>query len=282
MSTPLLDTRASLGDLDLSAIDSAGVLWALEDLQGWGSPKPTINVVQRPRAHGGVATDSFLTARSIVLTGTVYTDDRTLLRAAIDSLNAAVTLEPTTLTVWEQGFPRVATVQRQDEVLVSWIGSNAATFSIQLVATDPRKYGTQITQSAGLPSSSGGLTWPITWPITWTGVVTSGIVHIDNPGNVSSPVFLRIDGPVSGPIVTHIASGAQLVFSTSLVLAAGEFLTVDMQKQEVLAQGQSTRNGYVIDDGFFTLDPGPNDIGFQAQTFSADALLTVTTSPAWL
>jgi hypothetical protein len=54
-----------------------------------------------------------------------------------------------------------------------------------------------------------------------------------------------------------------------------------MDRREVLAQGQAARAGYVTSRGWFSLDPGPNDIAFSAANYSSTALLTVTTKPSW-
>jgi len=64
-------------------------------------------------------------------------------------------------------------------------------------------------------------------------------------------------------------------------LGVGEFLTVDMDRREVLAQGQSARSGYVTSRGWFTLDPGDNVIAFSSVNYSETASLTVTTKPSW-
>jgi phage-related protein len=66
-----------------------------------------------------------------------------------------------------------------------------------------------------------------------------------------------------------------------LALEAGEFVTVDMEAREVLAQGQSARAGYVTSRGWFTLDPGVNTIAFSAANYSPTAQLTLTTRPSW-
>lgn len=280
----LTATLASIGDLNFTAIEDSGVLWVLEDLQGWGSPKPTLNVVQRPRSDGGWGGNSYLSPRTITLDGTVICPDPSLLEDAIDRLNAAVTLAPTTLTVWKNGVARTATVRRQDEVLVSQTGDRAASWSIQVVAADPRKYAAPTSASTGLPSSSGGLTWPITFPAMWSGVVNSGTVSIPNIGNYPAPVTIRVFGPIVGPIITHIGSGSQLVFSSSLSMAAGEFLDIDMDNRSVMAQGQASRAGYITSRGWFAADPGTNEYSFQAQGgYNSSALMTVTVpSGAWL
>ncbi len=272
----LTANQITLGSVVFGQSDANGVQWYAESLTGWGSPKSTLTTTQKPRDHGGWNSQAYLTPRVIALGGTIYAPTSGLLAAARHQLNAAVSLSSANLSVLEYGETLSCQVARQDEVLYGDEAANWTTFSIQLVAADPRRYGSTISVSTGLPSQSGGDTWPDTYPDSWPATVVSGVASINNPGNISSPVVLRIDGPVTGPIVTHVSSNTQLVFSSSLTLNTGEFLIVDTGKRSVLAQGQSRRDGYVTSRGWFQLDPGPNDFAFQAQTYNSSALLTVT------
>jgi hypothetical protein len=284
MTVPISQSTVSIGGLVFGAAEPSGVTWGIDDVQGWGSPASTVQVVQKPRATGGWAGQGYLPARVIAVTGWVSAPTTALLSDAVDRLAAAVTLTDTPLTVVEAGRSRYCTVRRQGEVLSSMFSDTAANWSIQVVALDPRRYGTTVTGSTTLPSSSGGLTWPVTFPATWTGVTNSGTVSITNSGNTQAPVKLRINGPISGATITHTGAGAPQVFATSLVLGTGEFLTVDMDSRQVLAQGQTSRNAYVTSRGFFSADPGPNQYGFQTpNAYNSTASLTVTVpSGAWL
>lgn len=267
----------SLGDLDLGVIEVDGVQWDLEDVQGWGSPGSTLQVTQKPRSHGGWAGAAYLVPRPVALSGKVTAPSSAQLSDAIDRLSEACSLTGTTLTVVEGGRARSCTVRRQGEVLVSWTSDKTATWSIQVTAPDPRKYGPMVSQTAGLPSSSGGVTWPITWPVRWTGVTNSGVLSIPNLGNIDAPVLIRIDGPCVAPSITHIgANGVPEVWATSQTLGAGEFLVIDMENKRVLANGQSSRAGYVTSRGWFSVTPGPNQYGFNAQAFASSARMTVT------
>lgn len=273
----------AIGDLLLNTVDANGVFWILEKLDGWGSPGSTAELTQRARGHGATSSEGFLRPRVMTLEGVIDAPTAEALSYAVDDLSAAVSLSGFRLLVAEAGRIRHADAKRQDEVLVSWIDAVTARFSIQIAAKDPRKYGDLVTASTLLPSSSGGLERPSTWPRTWTGVSNTGVVRVTNPGNTQAPVWLRIDGPIpaGGWTVTHIGKKQSLTFATTLALDAGEFVTVDMERREVLAQGQSARAGYVTSRGWFSLDPGDNDIAFSAQNYSATAQLTVTTKPAW-
>jgi hypothetical protein len=202
---------------------------------------------------------------------------------AEDRLSAAVSLGEFPMIVAFPDRTRNCMVQRKGEVLPTELTDVMASYSVLISAKDPRKYGDLVTASTLLPFSSGGLVRPSTWPRTWTGVSSTGVIRVNNPGNTQAPVWLRIDGPVpaGGWTVTHVGRQKSLTFSTALALDAGEFVTVDMDRREVLAQGQSPRAGYVTSRGWFSLDPGDNDIAFSAQNYSPTATLTVTTKPSW-
>lgn len=279
-SAPLV----AVGDLVMNTIDSYGVQWVLSDLEGWGSPGSTAQATQRAAGNGATMSAAYLKPRVLVGKGSILTTDPYQLTAAIDRLIDAVDLAPFPLIVAEPGVaPRTVMVQRQDDVLPKKLNAYEAEFSFQVIAKDPRKFGDLITASTRLPFSSGGLIRPSTWPRTWTGVSGTGKVTVNNPGNTQAPAWLRIDGPLpaGGWTVTHQGKQASLTFATALALGSGEFVTVDMDRREVLAQGQAPRSGYVTSRGWFSLDPGDNVIAFSAQNYSSTASLTVTTKPAW-
>lgn len=273
----------AIGDLLLNTVDAAGVFWLLEKFEGWGSPGSTAELTQRARGHGATSSEGFLRPRVMTLEGVIDAPDALSLSLAVDQLTAAVSLSGFRLLVAEAGRVRHCEAKRQDEVLISWLDDVTARFSIQVVARDPRKFGDLITATTRLPFSEGGLVRPSTWPRTWTGVSGTGTVTVNNPGNTEAPVWLRVDGPIpaGGWTITHQGKKQSLTFATALALGAGEFVTVDMDRREVLQQGQSARSGYVTSRGWFSLDPGDNVIAFSSQNYSNTASLTVTTKPAW-
>jgi hypothetical protein len=274
----------SIGDLVLGDYDADGVKWSINDFDGWeGSPASTIEFEQRARDHGSTASEPFMTTRYMTIEGKIRAPSASLLEAAFKKLNAAVTLAPFQMLVSESGGVLNCMAQRQGAVIPKPITDTLATYSLLIAAKDPRKYGNLETYSTLLPFSHGGLIRPSTWPRTWTGVSTEGKILVNNPGDTQAPVWLRIDGPVpaGGWAAAHIGKQQTLAFATSLALEPGEFVTVDMQRREVMAQGQSARAGYVTSRGWFSLDPGMNEIGFSANSHSSTALLTLTTKPAW-
>lgn len=273
----------ALGNLVLGAVDPAGVRFTVDKFDGWGSPASSAQLTQRARGHGATSSEGFYRPRVMTIEGLMMAPASGMLSAAVDSLSAAVELGQFQMLVSEQGRVRNTMAKRQDEVIVTYLTDTKARYSIQIVARDPRKFGDLLTATTRLPFSEGGLTFPVTFPITFTGTSGTGVLRVNNPGNTQAPVWLRIDGPIpaGGWTVTHVGKKQSLTFATALALGVGEFVTVDMDRREVLAQGQAPRSGYVTSRGWFPLDPGDNDIAFSAQNYSSTASLTVTTKPSW-
>lgn len=281
MVTLISPSYLELGPLSLTGLEDSGVEWITETVDGWeGSPRSTVSVVQKARAGGAWAGTAYFAARSLAAKGLVTAPTEALLSDAIDRLNSACALEDTLLTVVESGRSRWCMARRDGEVIAVTTGLSAE-WSIQLVATDPRKFGTPLSASTRLPASSGGLTVPFTVPFTIAATTVSGQVNLNNPGNETGPVILRVDGPCHGPSITHVASGLTLVFSASLVLNAGEWLTIDTEARTVMANDQSSRSGYITSRGWFGFVPGDNTFAFTATSFDADALLSISAVPAW-
>jgi len=277
-------TLISIGGLVLGSTDEFGVTWTVEKFEGWtGSPTPTLSLTQRARGHGATASESFLHPRYLSISGLILTPTHEDIDLAAARLSTAVALGQVEMIVAHAGTIRHCMVQRQGEVIITELTDKVSSYSILIAAKDPRKFGDLVTATTRLPFSEGGLEFPVTFPITFTGTSGTGVVRINNPGNTQAPVWLRIDGPIpaGGWTVTHIGKKQSLTFATALALGAGEFVTVDMDRREVLAQGQAPRSGYVTSRGWFSLDPGDNDIAFSSANYSSTASLTVTTKPSW-
>jgi len=271
----LLPSYVTIGPLNLCSREDNGVEWILQDFKGWGAPGGTLTQTQKTRQRGAWSGRSDSKARPTVAVGTCIAPTAALASDALDRLIDACSLDESLMMVVESGRARTCMVRRDGDVLPVPIGSCAFEYSVQFAADDPRKLGAPLTGSTGLPSSSGGFTVPFTVPFAINSTVVSGQVSLFNPGNETGPITMRIDGPCVGPVITHVGSGLQLIFSASLTLGAGEFLLVDMEAHTAMAQGQSSRANWITSRGWSGLEPGPNTFAFTAASTSA-ALLTVT------
>jgi len=266
----------------LGTIDANGTMWRIKQdgFTGWGEPASTLNPVQKPRQQGAWAGDSFNTPRGMTVSGTIRAKTPALLNLAIEQLLTAVTNAAFIMTVTESGTARWVAARKAGETLTPKVTNLLANYSIQVVSLDSRKFGAALTGSTFLPSTSGGLTVPFSVPFAINATVVSGQVTLINPGNEVGTVKLRIDGPAVGPQITHIGSALPLVFASSLVLAAGEWLTVDMEKRTAMANDQASRSNYITSRGWSGFDPGPNTWAFTASGYNPLTKLIVTATPA--
>lgn len=277
-------SSALLNGIVFNDYDEDGVFWGMDTLEGWGSPGTDSGYEKKVGQHGAWRTNEnpTLVERSISIGGTVKAPTHALRAAAAHKLKAAITLSLSPFTVIDMsGEKLTCQAERDGDVLIK---HDVYTFawSAQLKAPDPLLYGESITVSTGLPQSVGGTSWPRSWPMSWTGVTSSGIIVIDNPGDIPSPTYLRFDGPLSGPFARHINSGKELVLASDYQLLAGSWLDVDMQLREVLEGGTASRNGTLYSRGFFKLDPGINQIVFgHAGAYNSTAKLTLMTTPTY-
>jgi hypothetical protein len=129
--------------------------------EGWGSPGPTLDLTQRARAHGATASESFLMPRFMSISGLIHAPSHAVLNDYTDRLSAAVTLDAFQFLVAHTDRVRTCQAQRQGEVIVTPITDKLASYSLLIVAKDPRKFGDLITAST-CSRVSGGLTFPAT------------------------------------------------------------------------------------------------------------------------
>lgn len=113
------------------------------------------------------------------------------------------------------------------------------TVPIQLSANDPLIYSTVLkTASAGLPSPTAGLTFPVTFPVSF-GASTGGSFSVSNAGNYLAPVVFTITGPVTNPSLTFTATGQFLAFN--ITLGSTDVLVIDTGARTVQLNGSAYR-----------------------------------------
>lgn len=273
---------ADVGVIPLGRVDEYGVDWAIDEdgFDGWGATRSTRRTEQKARGHGGWSGDGYLAPRAISLRGRAYAPTPEAARAALDRLNDAASIDDFRFVVYEPDRTRWMPAHRVDDVLHKWVMPESFEWGLGLVADDPRKLHPELRGSTGLPSTTGGLTVPFTVPFTINATTVSGQVNLTNPGNMAGPVRIRIIGPVTGPVITHVSAGRSLEFSMSLVLQAGEWLDIDMDAHTVLANDTANRRNYVISDSWSAFEVGDNTWKFTAATYDAVTFMTVYATPA--
>ena len=111
--------------------------------------------------------------------------------------------------------------------------------SIQWRCADPRRYAlTEQSATVGLPTTTGGLAYPLTYPLDY-GTSTAGQRTATNAGNADAPATLVFRGPLTNPELVNLDHW-KLGFD--LTLGDGETLTVNTSEGTALLAGTADRH----------------------------------------
>lgn len=272
--TTVVDARVELDGWAAGAsgaasgtIDAQGTEWLLTNLEGWhAAPEVRNSLVERAGEHGSFSGPAFLASRILTVEGVAQALDLpSALRARDIVASVAADVATTfTMTVFETGRPtRQCVVRRSAETKTSPIFGNAFAWSMILVAPDPRRYSATLnSQQVGLPAvSGGGLVWPLVFPLFWGSGISGGEMTLTNAGTFTVWPAWEILGPVTGPTITNIDSGARLAFDPAFVVASGQTLFVDPDAKTVTLLGVNRRDRLFTAE-WFRLPPGLTRIRF--------------------
>ncbi|HEX6468497.1 MAG TPA: hypothetical protein VF069_05325 [Streptosporangiaceae bacterium] len=268
-----------------NTVDDDGVEWWVTTEDGWASsPAIRLALSDRPERDGAFDSPSYRGARVITLEGVAIAPDRISKERAKDRIAAVLAdgggLRP--LVVSEPHGTRRALVRLSAETKIADRKAGVFEFSVQLTAPDPLRYSDGLNAAnCPLPSSSGGVRFPLTFPLDFGVGSAGGRLVLQNAGTAPTWPFWRIAGPCRSPVITDTVTGAELVFA--LDLQAGETLDVDTDARTVLLQGTASRRAALLPSSrWFPLRPGTTQVAFRAAEFDAAALLTVEWHDAWM
>lgn len=161
-----------------------------------------------------------------------------------------------------------------------WFQFNRAMIPVEFTANDPLIYSSTLhSASAGLPSPTAGLTFPVTFPVTF-GSSTGGSIPVENVGNETTAPVITITGPVTNPTVSLTATGAFI--KLNITLSASDTLVIDMGARTVLFNGASRLNTIVTGSSWWGIPKGAYSIGVASTDSAAVAAqFTVQWRDAW-
>ena len=238
--------------------------------------------------HGSIPGEDYLGNRVMVIEFDVVDEVSSSLSTKIETLGLAFAPDPDESTLAFQ-IPGVAggnkaqvsgRVRRRDVPVGLQFAYGSGTAAFEVHCTDPRIYSqTESTDSVGLATTGGGMSFPATFDLTFGAVSTGGDMTLTNDGNFGAPVVWRIDGPCTSPEIESVTLGKTLFFDISL--ASGEFLEIDTLNRTVLLGGTASRYSNLLSTSrWFDLAAGDNAINFRAATGSGTTL-TATWRHAW-
>lgn len=292
------DFQIQLGNDTGGLLLGAGTPYDVLELDGWDDMPPmSLTDVNRPAQAGAWAGPMYPQPRTLTLTlgvtgtvngiGTVtaaqYAANVAALRAATNP--AADSTAESPFVVQLAGTKLMASVRCQQRVMPTTQGYASPGLdrvTLQLVATDPRRY-TPTVQSAscGLASASGGLTYPITYPLSF-GSSSGGTLTIVNSGDTATPPTLTITGPGTTPAIVRQDTGALLQFN--LTLSATDVLVVNVLDGTVTLNGASvygSLDSVSASIASFLMSPGSTTLGLRVASGSGTTL-TATWQNAYL
>jgi hypothetical protein len=229
-------------DIEFGTVDSTGIAWLWQKLEGWDGPDVQgAGVIPRAGDHGAWASPQFYAARTMTWTVTASAPTQALRDTARARLQQAVPISDLAMLRYDEPVPKFAWVRRSGKVTEAYPTLVDVTFTVGLVAPDPRKYSTaQRSVQIGLVPAGvgGGMVVPFTLPVTLHTAPAPGTAIAINGGNISSPPVAVIHGPVSGPTLGNLTTGQTVSWST-LTLNSGDLLAVDFLNKQAMVNPTS-------------------------------------------
>lgn len=199
------------------------------DLRGWWGLTPARGRPDSlPGEHGQYGRTMILReARAMTIVGEFRADTNAELKEARDRLTAALSVGqgPMVLSTPDDGvWERHVEIERFDPAPDH--GRRASAFTIDLVATDPRRYGPlQRIGPVGLPSVEGGVRFPGRAPWNFGRVTEAGRLRIANSGEISLFPRMILTGGFSEVTVSDVTAGRSLKLAWPV--GEGESLVFD-------------------------------------------------------
>jgi hypothetical protein len=146
------------------------------------------------------------------------------------------------------------------------------------LATDPRRFGAEVSATLALPSGASGLLFPAVAPFVF-GAGAGGNVSISQAGAVDADWTATISGPITTPTIEHVELGRSLAFD--LELLAGETLVIDSRTRSALLNGTASRYSSLTSSSrWFQIPPGTSTVRLTGASGSGSAQFTYR--PAYL
>jgi hypothetical protein len=270
----------SVGDF-VADVDSPNGFRIVTKLTGWEDSAP-VRPSGEPKSQqdGDWDATPFLGSRIVGIEGAVAQDSPAAALEVADELTGLQVGQVHIFTVDNEAIgPRSAAVRIEVGAVLEWLDDMAFTYTMQVKAPDPLKYGPETFASTSLAGAAGGtgLLYPLAYPLDY-GVppgVTPGAITLGNAGTAAYWPRLRIDGPVPNPSVSMVETGDSLRYNGTL--AAGQWLDIDTANRRVLLNGQVSMRHLVSVTGRWLGVP----VGGGSLTWTADAADPAATLSAW-
>lgn len=241
-----------------------GLYWT--DLTGWwGLPDLRGETDNIPGTHGRFRRTQYLRdSRAITLTGHILTEDNYELVATRDRLETALAaggglLKVTTSQTgtWER-YVEIDTLNIEPDH-----GRVYTKFTVDMVATDPRRYGPwQQLGPVQLPISQGGVRLPQRMPWNFGSTVAGSTLLVPNSGEIDMYPEIIVEGGFTRLSVYDLTSGARVTLDRPY--PAGSLVVFDSAGRRASVDGQDVTR-WMTRRQWFKIPPhSEHEIRFEA------------------
>ncbi len=244
---------------------------------GFGGGGCDVQTVKGPYQHGATFLGALLVPRTISLTFAIIaqsTEDLYQRRRTVAAAFSPAAGEGR--LVWIQGersFSLRCVVGSASPAFPQGrqsAGPTWQTVTVDLIASDPCWF--EDAREQHLQGLTGGLAFPVAFPAHFAFV--SPIVTIDNPGDIESPVTIRVTGPALNPVITNVTTGEQI--GLTLDLAPGEWVEIRTAFGSASCRhwtGASLMGVVQPGSTFWRMQPGPNTLKYTDSGGNASVLI---------
>lgn len=219
---------------------------------------------QRPNAHGAYGVDRlFASEHRTEIAGRYFGLSSEAAVLARNRLSALFNNgEPVIVTVTDE-LGATSRIGQIIDVDPEWTPDHHFTFTLAFAAPDPRRYGAARIVSAGLPSPSSGLVWPlgstdqadpsVYW--NWGTPGATGRVSFTNAGNTPTypVVFVGAGGELDdGFSVVEVTTGRELIYAMD---TGGAIVRIDNRTRRATINGGDV-TGNMTRKEWFEIPPG--------------------------
>jgi len=198
------------------------------DLSGVRAP-----FTPRARAHGGYTEPIYGSGAVLDIEIDISATTATTFNDAVLALEAWHKPQDSTRPLWWRlpGHPlltmQVQALRRSIPVDVAYQFGLVVKAAVQYYAPDPLKYAPTLTASTGLPTSGGGLAYPLVYPLNYGTPGNTGHVVCSNPGSAAVSPVLTIVGPIDsqGFQVVSVEEGLTTTYAGSV--GAADVFVID-------------------------------------------------------
>lgn len=273
------------GEITWSGLTLGGdTEYEVTEIEGWEDLSDISDrSEQRTRGHGDHAGDLFARSRIVTVTGKIVntTSRDALVRALRSATPVSSVVADLTVDLFGEALTAGARILRRSVKVAPLYVVGEVPFALQWKCPDPLRYGLAQSATTGLPTSGGGLAYPLTYPLDYGATGDPGQVVLSNPGTANAPIVFKVTGSLPSGFEIS-AAGQRLRYPVDV--PAGQTVTIDTGAGTVVVEGTADRRANLAYADWLQVPAGSSlTVQFTSLggVFDAAATLTATMRPAY-